>query len=445
MRTSESTTPKSTNKTTSSGQHKKIIDTLSEKSLPDLLMDYRQLHAAPELSHQEKNTAAHMATRLQAMGYEVIHPFGRYNEKHRPCYGVVAVLRQGEGPCVLYRADMDALPIEEKTGLPFASRVRMKDDNGKTVPVMHACGHDLHCALLLGIAGVLMQLRAHWRGTMIFIAQPGEESSDGAEAMLRAGLYEKFALPDYALAVHVHDSTPAGRMKYLSGYAFAGVNSIDLIVRGIGGHGAYPEKCVDPVVLSAQIILALQTVISRTKSALDPAVITVGSIHGGTRRNIIPEEVLLEMTVRTYKQEVKEKVLTAIERIARGAAVAAGLPKDRYPLLNRASSLAPVYNSPQLVRRCSRVLKSILGAANVSSGEPTLGAEDFSCYALDGRIPAALFWLGVADPEALHAAEKSAAFVAPIHSPEFRVMAEPALRTGLRAMTAVILDLLKRI
>ena len=419
------------------------IDRLADRFLPELVADYQKLHAAPELSHHEKNTSAHLASRLRAMGYQVTEQFGQYTNRPWPCHGVVALLQQGPGPCVLFRADMDALPVEEKTCLPFASHVRMQDDNGQEVPVMHACGHDLHCTLLLGIAQTLMHLKEHWHGTVLFVAQPGEESSDGAEAMLHAGLYEKFARPDYVLAVHVHDSTAAGQMKYLSGYVFAGVNGIDLKVRGVSGHGAYPEKCIDPIVIAAQIILALQTVISRGKSALDPAVITVGSIHGGTRRNVIPEEVDIEMTVRTYKQAVKEKILKAIERIAAGMAMAAGLPEDRYPILKMTTSLGAVYNSPQLIQRSTRVIKSVLGAGNVLPGKPTLGAEDFSCYALDGLIPAAILWLGAADPEWMKANQASGAEMPHIHSPFFRIMAEPAIRTGLRAMTAVMLDLLE--
>ncbi len=421
----------------------KRIESFVDKILPTLVQDYRRLHAAPELSHYEQRTALYLSARLRDLGYEVTYPYGAYPSDAWLCHGVVALWRNGSGPCVLYRADLDALPIEEKTGLPYASVVRMRDDNGREVPVMHACGHDLHCTLLLGLAELMVRFKDHWRGTLLLVGQPGEESSDGAEALLRAGLYDMFAQPDYALAIHVHDSTPAGQMKYLAGHAFAGVDSLDMVIRGIGGHGAYPEKCIDPVVLAAQIILSLQTVISRGKSALDPAVLTIGSIHGGNRRNIIPEEVVLEMTLRTFEKKVRERILAAIERIAQGSAQSAGLPEEWYPLITRGISIPPVINYPTLVERCRVVLQEVLGAENVSVGEPTLGAEDFACYALDGRIPIALLWLGVAHEDDLKVAEAAGKVIPPIHSPYFKVLAEPALHTGLRAMGSVMIDLLK--
>ncbi|HEX4934361.1 MAG TPA: amidohydrolase, partial [Gemmatimonadaceae bacterium] len=298
--------------TSASGQ---TLDERVRRELPSLVETYRKFHAAPELSTQEKNTSAVLASRLRELGYEVTERFGTYAEPDLTSYGVVAVLRNGDGPVVLVRTDMDALPVPEQTGLPYTST---------NAGVMHACGHDVHMTTLIGTAKMLVDLKQQWRGTAILIGQPSEEIARGAAAMLRAGLYEKFPRPSYAIALHDWALLPAGKVSYRPGFIMAASDAIDITVRGQGGHGATPEKTKDPVVVAADLVLALQRIVSRETSALDPVVLTVGSIHGGTKRNIIPDEVKLLITLRTYKSEVRERVLAAIDRTAKGVAAAAG-------------------------------------------------------------------------------------------------------------------------
>src|SRR5437764_3585997 len=291
--------------------------------LPRLVETYKTLHTSPELSTQEAKSSALVASRLRELGYEVTERVGKYSDTDATCYGVVAVMKNGKGPTLLIRSDMDALPVEEQTGLPYAST---------TKGVMHACGHDIHRTRLMGTAKVLADMRDKWRGTVVLIGQPAEEVVKGADAMLRDGLYERFPKPDYILAVHDNASLAAGTIGYTPGYLMASADSINLTIRGVGGHGASPEKTKDPVVMAAETVLALQTLVSRENSPLDPVVVTVGSIHGGTKRNIIPDQVQLLLTVRTYKPEVRKRVLDGIQRVARGVAVTNGVPEDRMPV-----------------------------------------------------------------------------------------------------------------
>src|ERR1043165_2160687 len=339
---------------------------LADAELPSLLTIYKDLHTHPELSGLEERTAALVAKELRAVGCQVTERLGKYeNSKVKP-YGVVGVMKNGDGPTVLVRADMDALPVQEETGLPYASKVVAKNDEGKDVHVMHACGHDTHIAAFIGTARALGKLKDQWHGTIVFVAQPAEEIGTGARALLKDGLYERFGKPDFALGFHDKADVETGRIAITEGYASANVDSVDVTVRGIGGHGAYPHKTKDPIVLAAEIINAWQTIASRENNPLDPIVVTVGSIHGGTKHNIIPDEVKMQLTVRTYKSEVREKVLAAIAEIAKGCAIAAGVPNDKMPEVKvlKDEFTPATYNNPELTKRLVGVWKNSLGANN---------------------------------------------------------------------------------
>src|SRR6187401_102987 len=304
---------------------------LADAELPSLLGTYKDIHAHPELSGQEERTAALVAKELRAAGCQVTEHIGKYENPRLKGYGVVGVMKNGDGPTVLVRTDMDALPVQEDTGLPYASKVVAKNDEGKDVHVMHACGHDVHVAAFIGTARALAKIKDQWHGTIVFVAQPGEEIGAGARALLKDGLYDRFGKPDFALGFHDKADVQAGHIVVTEGYASANVDSVDVTVRGVGGHGAYPHKTKDPIVLAAEIINAWQTIASRENNPLDPIVITVGSIHGGTKHNIIPNEVKMQLTVRTYKSKVRELVLADIDRIAKGCAIAGGWPEDKMP------------------------------------------------------------------------------------------------------------------
>ena len=307
---------------------------LADAELPSLLGIYKDIHSHPELSGYEERTAALVAKELRAAGCEVTEHLGKYENSKLKAYGVVGVMKNGDGPTVLVRTDMDALPVEEETGLPYASKVVAKNDEGKDVHVMHACGHDVHIAAFIGTARALAKLKDQWRGTIVFVAQPAEEIGAGARALLKDGLYDRFGKPNFALGFHDKADVQVGHIAVTEGYTSANVDSVDVTVRGVGGHGAYPHKTKDPIVLAAEIINAWQTIVSRENNPLDPIVITVGSIHGGTKHNIIPDEVKMQVTVRTYKSEVREHVLAAIERIAKGIAAAGGMPPERAPIVS---------------------------------------------------------------------------------------------------------------
>ncbi len=420
------------------------LDALSTSFLPDLVRSFKKLHAAPELSHFEENTARFMAEELRDLGYQVTERFGRYENPEYVCYGVVAILHNGDGPTLLYRADMDALPIEEKTGLEYASKVRMKNDEGVLVPVMHACGHDLHCTVLLGVARMMVQLRSHWNGTLILIGQPAEEVGEsGSQAMLSAGLYDKYGKPDYILALHAAADVKAGAIRYPAEYSMASITNLDIVVRGIGSHGAAPHKGKDPILLAAQIILALQTIVSREIDPIDAAVITVGSIHGGNQRNVIPEAVVLQLTVRCYQDSVRKQILSAIARICRDLGRAADLAEELLPVVEILSHGPAVHNDPALVSRVTASMKQVINEKRIELAKPMMGGEDFARYSLDGEIPSAFFWLGVVDPQRIASAQSDGLPLPSGHSPFYQIMPAPAIHTGVLAMTCAILDLLK--
>jgi hippurate hydrolase len=428
------------------GHAQQSLDALIDRELASLVSTYKTLHASPELSHHEEKTASFFATQLRSLGYTVSERVGKYENPQWTSYGVVAVLKNGAGPTVLLRTELDALPVEEKTDLPYASKVKTKNEAGQDVSVMHACGHDVHMTSMLGTAKLLSELKGQWSGTLVIIGQPAEEVIDGARSMIRAGLYEKFPRPDYVIALHDSADLEAGKVGYTPGYAMASSTSVDIKVRGLGGHGARPETTKDPVVVAAQIILALQTIVSRENSPLDPAVVTVGSIHGGTKHNIIPGEVDLQLTVRAYKEEVRKRVLASIERIAKGTALAAGIPEDRAPIVKYSETqvTAATYNEPKLTERLAAVFVKTLGADNVVLLPPVMMSEDFGYLSLDQKIPATLFTLGAVDPAKIKAHKETGAAIPSLHSSLFAPLPEPTIRTGVKAMTAVALDLMKK-
>ncbi len=421
------------------------IESEVEAELPSLLQAYRHLHAHPELSYQEEETAAYLARELRQLGFEVTERVGDYGVEGRISYGLVAVLRNGEGPVGLVRTDLDGLPVQEQTGLPYASRARGRSDGGDPVATMHACGHDLHMASFLGTARLLSRWRDRWRGTLVMIGQPAEERGAGARAMLADGLYERFPRPDFALALHTDAGLEAGTVGLVSGYALANVDSVDIEVRGRGGHGAYPHTTHDPVTLAAQIVTNLQTIVSRRVSPLHSAVITVGSIHGGTKHNIIPDQVRLQLTVRSYEPEVRRLLLDGIRGVAQGTARAAGFPDDLLPVVQVAEEefTPSTYNDPELVEKLGEHLRGVLGGERVQAKQPVMGGEDFSRYALEGEIPIAMFWLGAVDPARIESARQRGEPLPSLHSSQFAPQPEPALRTGVTAMVAAVLGLMK--
>ena len=420
------------------------IAALTDHDLGGLLDYYKALHAAPELSRQEEHTAADLARELRAAGYEVTEHVGRYPAPSFKGTGVVAVLRNGAGPTLLIRADMDALPVEEQTGLPYASHRRMKNDAGVEMPVMHACGHDIHVTALIGTGRVLAKLRQHWHGTVVLLGQPAEETIDGALALVRDGLYERFPRPDVVLAQHDSPFLPAGTVGVTPGYAMATSTQMDVVARGVGGHGSRPEDTKDPVVLAASIVMQLQTIVSREISPFDQAVVTVGTIHGGTKRNIIPNEVKLEINIRAYKPEVREHIVQSVARIARAAALGAGMPEDRLPLVSVLDGeFAPaLYNEPAIVARLRGAFERVLGAEKVQSVDPIMASEDFGYLGLDGKIPVVMFTLGANSAERIDEAKRTGVPVPGLHTSRFEPIPAPTLRTGIVAMSAAALEIL---
>jgi hippurate hydrolase len=409
------------------------LDERVSRELNSLLDTYKTLHAMPELSMQEAKTSAFVAQRLRQLGYEVTEKVGKYQDPSATCYGVVAVMKNGAGPTLLMRSDMDGLPVTEATGLAYASQ---------NAGVMHACGHDVHMTTLLGTAKLLADLKSQWKGTLILVGQPAEEVVKGAEGMLKDDLYARFGTPDYAIALHDWAALEVGKIGYRAGEFMAATDSVNLTIRGVGGHGAAPHTTKDPVVLAAETILALQTIISRERPPLKPAVVTVGKIEGGTKRNIIPDEVKLYLTVRTFDPAVRQLTLDSIQRISKGLAIAAGMPADRAPVYEHVDheSVAATYNDPALTARVASAMTRELGKDNVVEVDPAMVSEDFGLFALNRKIPAALLVIGAADAAAL-----SAGTQAGLHSSKF-APADPALalRTGIRAATSAVLDLLKR-
>jgi amidohydrolase len=394
---------------------------------------YKHLHTHPELSLQEEATSARLAEELKKLGFEVTTGVGGH--------GVVGVLENGKGPTVLVRTDMDALPVTEQTGLSYASKVRVRDKAGNDVGVMHACGHDMHMTCWVGTARVLAGLKDRWQGTLVFIGQPAEEIGAGARAMLQDGLFKKFPRPDYCLALHCDARQAHGHIAYTDGLALANVDTVDILVRGKGGHGAAPHTTVDPIVLAARIVLDLQTIVSRETNPTDPAVVTVGSIHGGTKHNIIPSEVKLQLTVRTTKDAVRKHTLDAIERIAKAAAMGAGAPEPEVKV-DPGEFTPALLNESKLTQKTVALFKEVLGADKVHERPPVMGGEDFGRYGREG-IPIFLYFLGTLPPERVAEAEREGAKPLPsLHSDQYYPVPDPSIKTGVLTMSLAVLNLM---
>jgi hippurate hydrolase len=400
---------------------------------PQMEALYKDLHRNPELSLQEEKTAAKIADQLRKLGYDVTTGVGGT--------GVVGVLNNGPGSVVAIRAELDALPVPEKTGLPYASHVTMRNDLGVEVPVMHACGHDLHMSIGMGTAALLAQNKDRWHGTFIYIGQPAEERIKGATAMLQEGLFTRFPKPDFVFAVHDTASLPAGKVGYTPGYSASNADSVDVTIFGKGGHGSAPQVTIDPIVIAARTILAWQTIVSRETNPQDPAVVTVGTIQGGTKNNIIPDEVHMSLTVRTYKDDVRKHVLAAIERIADSEAEAAGAEKK--PEVKVFESVDAIYNDPEVTQRVVAALWDTLGRSNVVQEPPVMASDDFAEYRRDG-VPIVMLELGAADPATFADAEKSGKVLPGPHSSLFAPDLEPSLKTGILVETTAVLDLLSK-
>jgi amidohydrolase len=414
------------------------VASITSKELPSLVSLYKEIHAHPELSLHEEQTAARLAKELRAAGLEVTENVG--------AHGIVGILKNGDGPVILVRTELDALPVKEQTGLPYVSTVITKDDVGADVPVMHACGHDIHMACFIGTARALSQLRDQWSGTLVMIGQSAEERVLGARLMLRAGLFSKFPKPDKALALHCAYDLPHGSVGITAGYALANVDTMDIVVRGVGSHGSMPHLGRDPVVLAAQIVLALQTIVSREVKPGDPAVVTVGSIHGGTKHNIIPDEVRLQLTLRSYQTETREKLIASVKRITQALAEAANMPADKMPLVTVSDESAnALYNEPAFTGEVRKTIENTIGADHVITREPVMGAEDFSEYGMTReKVPLCMFWLGTQSPESIAEARAKGVTLPSLHSPFFKPIPEPTIETGVKAMTSTVLALMSR-
>ena len=423
------------------------LDARVDQELPSLVSTYKALHAAPELSHHEDKTAAFLAGELRGFGYDVTEHVGKYPKPEWQGHGIVAVMKNGAGPTVLVRADMDALPVEEQTGLPYASHVHIKNDAGLDVGVMHACGHDIHVTTLIGTAKLLAAMKEKWHGTLVLIGQPSEETIDGARAMLADGLYSRIPRPDYALALHDSSELQTGKISYTPGYALASSTAVEVTIRGRGAHGSRPEVSKDPIVLAAEFIMAIQTIVSRENSPFDPAVVTVGSIHGGTKGNIIPDDVHLQLTIRTYKEEVRQHILASLDRIAKGVALAGGVPEDRAPIVKaRETEATPATNNdPALTAREATALRKGLGSENVIEDKPVMGSEDFGLFGLEGhQIPTLMLRVGAIDADRIANSQKTGVPLPSLHSALFWPVPEPTIRTGVKAMTLAVLELMKK-
>jgi len=402
-------------------------------SLEDI---YKHLHQNPELSAKEEKTSALIAKELKSLGFEVQEKLGMHN--------LAGVLKNGEGPTVLIRADMDALPLEEKTDLPYASKARGINPAGEEVSVMHACGHDIHMTVFLGTARALVETKDQWQGTLVMVAQSAEEIGFGAYELFKAKLYDKIPLPDYALALHDNASLPAGTLGYRSGAFMASVDMVDITVYGEGGHGAAPHTTIDPIVLSAEMISAFQTIVSREINPIEPAVVTVGSIHGGTVHNIIPDEVKMQLTLRSYSQDVRNQTIEALERMTENMARLAGLPEEKFPTIKVRDPQTPAtINDPELTERLVGVFKQNFGEDKVVEMPPNMVGEDFSRFGLqDQKVPICMFWLGAVDPAKVEAAREEGKDLPSLHSPFFAPLPEPTIKTGVKAMSAAALELL---
>ena len=410
------------------------------KDMPSLIEIYRDLHANPELSFEEVKTAAKLAAEAKRLGFQVTEGVGKT--------GVVAVMKNGAGPTVMIRADMDGLPVIEQTGLPYASKVRGVSKSGTETGIMHACGHDTHMTAWVSTARQLVANKDKWSGTLVMILQPAEEIGAGAKAMLDDGLYTRFPKPDYAIAFHDAAQFPAGTIGYQSGWALANVDSVDIKVKGVGGHGAYPHTTKDPIVLASRIVTALQTLVSREVDPQDAAVVTVGSFHAGAKHNIISDEATLLLTVRSYSDETRKLLLDGIRRIAKGEAIAAGVPEDRMPVVwvNEAEFTPATFNTSLLTERVASLFKKQFGEQRVIEAKPVMGGEDFSRFYLADKanVQSMIFWVGGVPQAEMEAAAKSGKPLPSLHSPDWAPDAEKVIATASEALTLAAMDLMKK-
>lgn len=400
---------------------------------PDLQTLYQDIHRNPELGFQEVQTAAKLAARLKTLGFEVTTGVGRT--------GIVGILKNGPGPTVMLRTELDALPVAEKTGAPFASTMTVRNLAGVTVPVMHACGHDLHMTAWTGTARWMAEHRQQWHGTLMLVGQPAEEaggSNGGASAMLKDGLFERFPKPDYVLGIHDDDTMPAGTIGYHPGPFRAMSISPTVTLYGRGGHGAMPFNTIDPIVMAARTVMALQTIVSRENNPMDPVVLTIGSIHGGTQANVIPDEVKLELNLRTYTDEVQKRVLASISRIIKAEAAASGAPRE--PTMTMPESGHVVVNDPALTRRVAAALQKAMGTQQIVEMPAKMTSEDFSEFGRAG-VPAVLLHIGAVNAAKLAEARRTGIPVPAPHSPEWLPDLEPTLKAAIRGETVVLLDL----
>jgi amidohydrolase len=419
---------------------------------------YEQLHRFPELSFQEKNTSAILSSEMKRLGFTVttnvgdkfvrdraMKDYGKL-EKDVGGYGIVAVLKNGAGPTLMIRTDMDALPVVEKTGLPYASTIRDTAWSGEDGGVMHACGHDIHMASWIGAARELSATKDKWKGTLVMIAQPAEEIGLGAKSMIDDGLFTRFPKPDFNIALHDNATLASGTVGLASGYVMANVDSVDILVKGVGGHGAYPQDAKDPIVVAARIVTSLQTLVSREIDPLDAGVVTVGVINGGAKNNIIPDEVKMQLTVRSFADATRERLLSGINRIATAESQAGGLTGDKAPVTTvRPDGTPSLYNDPALIDRMSAVFKRTLGDDKVVAAQPTMGGEDFARYGRTAdKIPGMLFWLGAVPQSKIDASQREGGAPLPaLHSSGFAPDPDPTIATGVKTLVTAAMEILK--
>jgi hippurate hydrolase len=412
------------------------VDALVADQLPRLVTTYEDIHEHPELSHHEERTSAKLAQELRKAGVSVTERVGKYPDGTQ-AYGVIGILQNGPGRKVLIRGDMDALPIVEETGAAYASQVS---------GVMHACGHDIHTTALVGVANVLAATRNRWHGTVMLIGQPSEETIDGAKAMLADDLYQRFGTPDVALAMHDTNTQAAGTVGVVSGPVLASSTSIDVTMRGIGGHGAAPQETKDPITMAGEFIVQLQTIVSREEDPSQPSVVSIGDIQGGAKRNIIPNEVKMGLTSRAYSDNSRQIVIDGVRRIAAGVALAAGVPEDRFPIVTviDTESTPVTYNDPATAARVKSAVIAALGAANVYDAKPVMASDDFGVFGLEGhKIPTVMFWLGAVDAGKLAAANAAGGSLPGPHTSKWLPIRDETLTTGVKAMSAAIIAVLR--
>jgi hippurate hydrolase len=418
------------------------LATSAAQQLPSLTETYKHLHSNPELSGHEVQTAAYIAAALRKLGYTVTDHVGKYQDGSQ-AEGVVALLENGPGPRLLLRTELDALPVEEKTGVDYASDVTTTNAQGLAVHVMHACGHDLHMTVMLGVAKELVDRKSQWHGTAMIIGQPAEETIGGAQAMLADHLYERFGRPDFVLSEHDSNGIAAGSIAVKGGAMLASATTLTVTIRGIGGHGSAPQAGKDPIVLAAEFVLVAQTIVSRQIDPQEPAVLTVGMIHGGTKNNIIPDEVSMGLTLRAYSPQVRDQVIAAVRREAEGLAHGYGIPEDRMPTVTVNEGAPATYNDPAMAEHVKNYAVAVLGKDRVFDASAIMASEDVGLFTLDGKIPGVMFWLGAADPAKLEESRKTGVPLPSPHSALFLPDYAPAIPTGVTAMTAVAMGFLK--